>query len=44
MLAHVVTAYDVKFEDGITRPRSLYFGPAVLPDPKAKVLFRRRVD
>ena len=44
MLAHIVTAYDIKLEDGTTRPRSLYFGPGIVPDPKAKVMFRRRVN
>ena len=44
MLAHTVTAYDIKLEDGTTRPRSVYFGTGIMPDPKAKVMFRRRVD
>ena len=44
MLAHIVTTYDVKLEDGATRPRSLHFGTSIMPNPRAKVLFRRGVD
>ena len=44
MLAHVVTTYDVKLEDGATCPQSFRFGTSTSPDPRAKVLFRRRVD
>ena len=44
ILVHVVVIYDVKLEDGATHPRSLRFGTSTSPDPRAKVLFRRRVD
>jgi hypothetical protein len=44
MLAHVVVTYDVALEDGGTRPQSLRFATAIVPDPRAKVMFRRRVD
>ena len=44
MLAHVVTTYDIKLEGDATRPQSLHFGTSILSDPRAKVLFRRRVD
>ena len=44
MLAHIVTTYDVKLEDSAMRPRSLHFGTSIMPDPHAKVLFRRRID
>ena len=44
MLAHIVVTYDVKLADNATRPRMLHFGVATLPDPSAKVMFRRRVD
>ena len=43
MLAHIVTTYDIKLEDAAIRPPSLRFGTAITPDPRAKVLFRRRV-
>ena len=44
MLAHVVVTYDVKLADNPTRPRTLYFATTLIPDPSAKVMFRRRVD
>ena len=44
MLAHIVTMYDIKLEDGATRPRSLRLGTSNMPDPHAKVLFKKRVD
>jgi cytochrome P450 len=44
MLAHIVATYDVALADGGTRPQSLRFATSVVPDPRAKVMFRRRVD
>ena len=44
MLAHVVVTYDVKLEDTATPPRTLHIGTTLIPDPSAKVVFRRRVD
>ena len=44
MLAHVVVTYDVKLEDNAARPPSLRFGPVILADPCAKVLFRKRIE
>ena len=44
MFAHVVVTYDVKLENSATCPRSLRFGTVITPNPRAKVLFRRRVD
>jgi cytochrome P450 len=44
MLAHIVMTYDIELENGATRPRSLRFSTSILPDPRAKVLFRRRAD
>ncbi|KIJ09985.1 hypothetical protein PAXINDRAFT_86692 [Paxillus involutus ATCC 200175] len=43
MLAWVVLSYDVKLEDGATRPPSLYIGSAIAAHPTAKVMFRKRV-
>ncbi|KAH0837779.1 cytochrome P450 [Lanmaoa asiatica] len=42
MLAHIVTTYDLKLEDNMTRPRSLYIGSVVGANSAAKVMFRRR--
>ncbi|KAF8549777.1 cytochrome P450 [Imleria badia] len=44
MLAHIVMMYDVKLEDDATHPQALHFGTSIVPDPSAKVMFRRRVD
>ncbi|KAH7926831.1 cytochrome P450 [Leucogyrophana mollusca] len=42
MLAHVVVAYDVKLEEGASRPEHLELGSGVGANPKAKVMFRKR--
>ncbi|KAI5118158.1 hypothetical protein M0805_005780 [Coniferiporia weirii] len=43
MMAHLVVTYDVRLEDAEAgRPKDFEFGSAVVPNPKAKVLFRRR--
>ncbi|KAF8330123.1 cytochrome P450 [Amanita rubescens] len=42
MLAHVVLNYDFKMDGG--RPENVWIGRACLPDPKAQVSFRKRVD
>ncbi|KAG9311584.1 cytochrome P450 [Chiua virens] len=44
MLAHIVITYDVQLEDQATRPASLFVGTTVLADPRAKVLFKKRVN
>ncbi|KAF9235148.1 cytochrome P450 [Melanogaster broomeanus] len=41
MLAHVVVSYDIKLEDG-TRPQSSRAGIAIMPNARAKVMFRKR--
>ncbi|KAF9236862.1 cytochrome P450 [Melanogaster broomeanus] len=41
MLAHIVVSYDIKLEDS-TRPQSLGIGIAIMPNPRAKVMFRKR--
>lgn len=41
MLAYVVLHYDVRFQDG-TRPKDVIVGTNYLPDPDAKILFRKR--
>ena len=42
MMAHIVMNYDVKFEDEGVRPPNMWFGINVVPDPTAKVMFRKR--
>ena len=42
MLAHVVTTYDIKLEENISRPRSLHIGNSIGANPTAKVMFRKR--
>lgn len=44
IFAHVVMNYDVKFENGGSRPEDIWFVSSVYPDPNAKVLFRKRCD
>lgn len=41
MLAHIVTEYDVKFEDGTPHPKNTIIGSTVVP-ANADVLFRKR--
>ena len=42
ILAHILMNYDMKFEDNGPRPPNKWFGAGVIPDPTAKVYFRRR--
>lgn len=44
MLAHIVVTYDLKLEDNAARPQALHLVTSNIPDPSAKVMFRRRVD
>ncbi|CAA7268009.1 unnamed protein product [Cyclocybe aegerita] len=41
LLAHVVLGYDVRFEDGM-RPEDVVDGARRVPNPRARVLFRKR--
>ncbi|KAL7270412.1 hypothetical protein RUND412_006885 [Rhizina undulata] len=43
MLIQILVNYDVKVEDG-KRPKNITFGVVNVPDPKAKVYFRKRQD
>jgi len=43
MLAHVVMTYDVKLENDGVRPEDKWVVDLCLPNPNAKVHFRRRV-
>ena len=44
MLAYLVMNYDMKLEaeDGKAMPLAVHFATAIIPNPKARVLFRRR--
>lgn len=42
ILAHVVVTYDVKMKEDGALPSSRWIFTALIPDQKAKVLFRRR--
>ncbi|KAI6036052.1 cytochrome P450 [Pisolithus microcarpus] len=44
MLAHIVMSYDVKLEDDTFRPQALRIGRSIVPNPTAKVMFRKRVE
>ena len=43
LLGNVILKYDVKTENGV-RPRNFEFHLSELPDMKARLLFRRRVQ
>lgn len=45
MMAYVVLHYDVAFapENNGVRPRNLYSGHVIIPDPTARIMFRRKV-
>ncbi|KAK1231303.1 hypothetical protein PQX77_005583 [Marasmius sp. AFHP31] len=42
LIAHVVMTYDVKLKDTDVFPPEMYFAGFVSPNPKAKLLFRKR--
>jgi hypothetical protein len=44
MLAHIVLNYDVQLPEPGRRPADQHYSTAVVPDPKAKVLFRKRQE
>ena len=44
MLAHVVMTYDVKLEVEGVRPPDMWIMNSCIPNPNAKVLFRKRAD
>ena len=43
LLAHLVTNYDIKFAGDGGRPANRWFSIHCVPDPGAKLLFRRRI-
>ncbi|KAI6028871.1 cytochrome P450 [Pisolithus orientalis] len=44
MLAHIVMSYDVKRGNDESRPTTLHVGRAIVPNPTAKVMFRKREE
>ncbi|KAG5651328.1 hypothetical protein H0H81_009081 [Sphagnurus paluster] len=44
MLAHLVMTYDVKLEGNAERPPNMWFILSCIPNPKAEILLRKRVD
>ena len=42
IFAHIIMNYDVRFENDGPRPEDVWLGNAIIPDPTAKVLFRKR--
>ncbi|KAF8321460.1 cytochrome P450 [Amanita rubescens] len=42
MLAHVLLNYDIKMANGAGRPANITIASEMMPDPSAKVLFRKR--
>jgi len=42
MLVHLVTTYDIKLENEGVIPPTMGFGPAIVPNRTAKVLFKKR--
>lgn len=43
MLAHILLNFDISYPQGITnRPENTTFDGAIIPDPKAKLIFRAR--
>ncbi|KAL2065352.1 hypothetical protein VTL71DRAFT_3022 [Oculimacula yallundae] len=44
IIASFLARYDLKLKDGEGRPKSINFQHANAPDPKAQILFRRRVQ
>ncbi|OCH95707.1 cytochrome P450 [Obba rivulosa] len=42
MLAYILLNYDVKFEREGVRPENKWVATAIIPDPTAKVMFRKR--
>ncbi|EJD07460.1 cytochrome P450, partial [Fomitiporia mediterranea MF3/22] len=44
MMAYLILNYDVKAEVEGVRPENVYHRSRLSPDPKAKVLFKKRVD
>ncbi|KAG6329984.1 hypothetical protein ID866_9105 [Astraeus odoratus] len=44
MLAHTVLSFDVKVDESGLHPKNLVIGQAIVADPKARIMFRKRSD
>jgi hypothetical protein len=45
MIAHIILNYDISYPQGIhSRPRNMFFDGAIIPDPKAMLVFKVRAD
>jgi hypothetical protein len=43
MIAHIVLNFDISYPEGVhTRPRNALFDGAIIPDPKARLIFKAR--
>ncbi len=42
VVAYILLHYDLKLPGDGTRPKNVYTARGILPDPSAKVLFRKR--
>ena len=42
LLAFVVVNYELKLAGDGKRPRTMYFGPNVIPSPSGQLMFRKR--
>ena len=41
-MAYIVVNYDLKIGGDGKRPANVYFAENMIPDPKGKILFRKR--
>ncbi|KAG6330307.1 hypothetical protein ID866_8783 [Astraeus odoratus] len=44
MLAHIVSSFDVRLDENGPPPKNVVFARSIMPDPKARVMFRKRAD
>jgi hypothetical protein len=45
LLAYILLNYDFHFPNGVTtRPENITFDAGIIPDPKAKLVFKRRTQ
>ncbi|KAF9452383.1 cytochrome P450 [Macrolepiota fuliginosa MF-IS2] len=45
MLAHLLLNFDISYPEGMnTRPKNAFFDGAIIPNPKAKLLFKARAS
>jgi len=44
LLTHILLNYDIKLIDGQTRPSNIYQQMTITPDPRARILFKKRTS